>query len=90
MPHPDDIDDLRDTMRALKDDSFSGWHGNDRPVVAKEEAYKGDIGDMLKKLDRRTSERLREYRERQYFTKPSTKRRRARQEAKYKIRKSLD
>jgi ribosomal protein S21 len=48
-----------------------------------------DVDHMLTILDRRLrkSGRLDEYRERQYYTKPSEERRQARQEREYKLQK---
>lgn len=81
----------RKKVEAVTGDDFSEWHVADMPWVKKEPSggSNRDVDHMLTILDRRLrkSGRLDEYRERQYYTKPSEERRQARQEREYKLQK---
>ena len=81
---PDNHEELREMLDRLEDDSFEGWHGEDRPVVDCEDK---SLDEALSELGRRVEDRLDEYEERQEFTKPSRKRREAREKAEYRIQK---
>ncbi|MCS4139587.1 ribosomal protein S21 [Salinibacter ruber] len=81
---PEDHDHLRSVLDRLKSDSWDGWHGNDRPFV---DCEGKELEEALQELSRRTEERLEEHKERQRFTKPSRKRREARQSAQHRIQR---
>lgn len=78
-------------VEAVTNGNWEGCNIKDMPWVKKESSGgTRSVDKMLKILDRRLKKngKLREYRERQTFTKESKKRREARKEAEHKAQKA--
>jgi ribosomal protein S21 len=76
MPSPDEMDEDRPAMQALKNSDWNGWHGNDGRAV---DCSGKDIDQALKELGRRSESAIQEYEQNQHFTPPSEERRQEKQ-----------
>lgn len=86
MPLPPNIQSLRRLLDQLYGDSFRGWDADDMPHVDCDDF--DSIDNALAELSRRMQKngRLKEYQDRQHYTKPSERRREQREAQAHRAR----